>query len=39
MSTEIDVVGNHILRLLRDAERGTRKPDGEPTEKRLTMLV
>jgi phenylpropionate dioxygenase-like ring-hydroxylating dioxygenase large terminal subunit len=39
MSTEIDVVGNHILRLLRDAERGKRKPEGEPVEKRLTMLV
>jgi phenylpropionate dioxygenase-like ring-hydroxylating dioxygenase large terminal subunit len=39
MSTEIDVVGNHILRLLRDAERGARKPEGEPVEKRLTMLV
>jgi phenylpropionate dioxygenase-like ring-hydroxylating dioxygenase large terminal subunit len=39
MSTEIDVVGNHILRLLRDAERGARKADGEPVEKRLTMLV
>jgi phenylpropionate dioxygenase-like ring-hydroxylating dioxygenase large terminal subunit len=39
MSTEIDVVGNHILKLLRDAERGQRKTDGEPVEKRLTMMV
>ena len=39
MSTEIDVVGNHILRLLRDAERGTRKAPGEPLEKKLTMMV
>jgi phenylpropionate dioxygenase-like ring-hydroxylating dioxygenase large terminal subunit len=42
MSTDVDVVGNHILRLLRDAERGPRKPREsveEPVEKRLTMLV
>ena len=39
MSTEIDVVGSHILKLLREAERGQRRPPGEPVEKRITMMV
>ncbi len=39
MSTEVDVLGGHILRLLRDAERGVRSANGEAVEKRLTMLV
>jgi phenylpropionate dioxygenase-like ring-hydroxylating dioxygenase large terminal subunit len=39
MSTEIDALGPHILRLLRNAERGDRTPVGEPTVKKLQMQV
>jgi phenylpropionate dioxygenase-like ring-hydroxylating dioxygenase large terminal subunit len=39
VSTEIDVLGGHILRLLRNAERGDRTPLVEPAQKRLTMRV
>ncbi len=39
MSTEIDVLGPHILRLLRNAERGDRVPVEAPWEKRVTMRV
>jgi len=38
-STEIDCVGPHILRLLRDAERGIRKPLEEPVTKHLKIMV
>lgn len=37
VSTEVDVLGPHILRLLRAAERG--KLDGSATERRFTMEV
>lgn len=36
-STEIDVLGNHILRLLRQAERGDAPADGEISERRLRL--
>ena len=40
VSTEIDVLGPEILRLLRQAERGARRPPrDEPERKRLQMLV
>jgi phenylpropionate dioxygenase-like ring-hydroxylating dioxygenase large terminal subunit len=39
VSTEADVLGPHILRLLRNAERGERTPMADPQEKRLRMLV
>lgn len=39
VSTEIDVLGPHILRLLRAAERGKLHPVGEPAERRLTVEV
>jgi hypothetical protein len=39
MSTEIDALGPHILRLLRNAERGDRTPVNEPTVKKLRMQV
>ncbi len=40
VSTEIDVLGPEILRLLRQAERGARRPPRErPETKRLQMLV
>lgn len=39
VSTEIDVLGPHILRLLRNAERGDRTPQADPQEKRLRMRV
>lgn len=39
VSTEIDVLGNHILRLLRNAERGDRTAHSEPTEKQLKIAV
>jgi hypothetical protein len=39
LSTEIDCVGPHILRLLRDAERGHRNPMEEPVTKRLQIMV
>jgi phenylpropionate dioxygenase-like ring-hydroxylating dioxygenase large terminal subunit len=39
VSTEVDVLGPHILRLLRAAERGKIEPGGEPTEKRFEMEV
>jgi phenylpropionate dioxygenase-like ring-hydroxylating dioxygenase large terminal subunit len=38
-STDLDVLGPHILRLLRSAERGERAPVEAPTEKSLKMLV
>lgn len=37
-STEIDVLGKHIWRLLRAAERGETLPD-EPTEERVELVV
>ncbi|MEM9190970.1 MAG: aromatic ring-hydroxylating dioxygenase subunit alpha [Myxococcota bacterium] len=39
MSTEVDILGNHILRLLRNAERKDRRPLDEPVTKRITMRV
>lgn len=39
VSTEIDVVGPQILRLLRNAERGDRRERDEPAEKTLQMAV
>ena len=40
VSTEIDVLGPHILRLLRKAERGHRDDTGEaPTVKSFKMKV
>jgi phenylpropionate dioxygenase-like ring-hydroxylating dioxygenase large terminal subunit len=38
-STEIDVLGQGILRLLRRAERGESEPDDTPQERRLRMRV
>ncbi|MEM1414500.1 MAG: aromatic ring-hydroxylating dioxygenase subunit alpha [Myxococcota bacterium] len=38
-STEIDVLGPHILRLLRQAERGRAAERAEPEEQRLIMRV
>jgi nitrite reductase/ring-hydroxylating ferredoxin subunit len=38
-STELDVLGPHILRLLRNAERGDRTPVTNPQEKRIRMCV
>ncbi len=40
VSTEVDVLGPHILRLLRAAERGAVAPSpSEPVERRFTMDV
>ena len=40
VSTEIDVLGPHILRLLRQAERGELDPEGtQPYTKEVKMLV
>ncbi len=39
VSTEVDVLGPHILRLLRRAERGDAEPSKEPKEKRFYMDV
>jgi phenylpropionate dioxygenase-like ring-hydroxylating dioxygenase large terminal subunit len=39
VSTEIDVLGNHIWRLLRQAERGASGEVGEVVEKRLKLLA
>lgn len=39
LSTDIDVVGPHILRLLRNAERGDRREREEPSEKTFEMAV
>ncbi|MAQ15805.1 MAG: (2Fe-2S)-binding protein [Sandaracinus sp.] len=40
VSTEIDVLGPEIMRLLRQAERGARRPPrDEPERKRIQMLV
>lgn len=39
MSTELDVLGQGIRKLLRDAERGQRPELEEPVERRLTMRV
>jgi len=39
ISTAVDTLGPHILRLLRDAERGDRTPLDEPVEHRLEMDV
>jgi hypothetical protein len=36
-STEIDVLGKHIWRLLRAAERGDIDPPGEEAELQLTI--
>ena len=39
LSTDVDTLGPHILRLLRNAERGQRTPLDAPVEKRLEMDV
>ena len=40
MSTDIDVLGNEIWRLMRKAERDQVEPGlGEPTIRELTMMV
>ena len=39
MSTELDALGPHIRKLLRDAERGTSATIEEPVERRFEMLV
>jgi len=39
MSTEIDVLGPHIYRLLKQAERGERAPVEEPFMKTIQMLI
>lgn len=39
LSTEVDTLGPHILRLLRGAERGDRVPMDAPVEHRLEMDV
>ncbi len=39
MSTEVDTLGPHILRLLRNAERGQRETLEQPVERRLEMDV
>jgi phenylpropionate dioxygenase-like ring-hydroxylating dioxygenase large terminal subunit len=38
-STEIDLLGPHIMRLLRQASRGEARADGEPYRREVTMLV
>ncbi len=38
-STELDVLGQHIRRLLRAAERGDNAPMDTPDERRFTILV
>lgn len=38
-STEIDVLGGHIYRLLRQAERGERNSNEEPVSTTLRMIV
>jgi len=38
-STEIDILGSHILRLLRRAERGQREKPGKLPERRVRMMV
>ncbi len=39
VSTEIDVLGPHILRLLKEAERGERNPSEQPFSRTLQMRV
>jgi len=39
LSTEIDCLGPHILRLLRDGERDARDPMETPVTKRLQIMV
>ena len=39
VSTELDALGAHMRKLLRDAERGWIRPTADPIEKRFTMLV
>ncbi len=39
VSTDIDILGPHIWRLLKAAERGDLEPVDEPTERRLTIRV
>jgi hypothetical protein len=39
VSTEVDVLGPHILRLLRQAERGKLEPVSEPAQKTFAMEV
>jgi phenylpropionate dioxygenase-like ring-hydroxylating dioxygenase large terminal subunit len=39
MSTEIDVLGSHIYRLLKQAERGKKITAEEPLTRRIRMLV
>lgn len=39
ISTEIDLLGPHIWRLLRQAERGNLDPEADPVEKEVPMVV
>ncbi len=39
VSTELDALGPHIRKLLRDAERGIITPGDKPLERRFQMLV
>jgi phenylpropionate dioxygenase-like ring-hydroxylating dioxygenase large terminal subunit len=39
VSTELDALGPHILRLLRNAERGDRAPRAAPVEHRFTLRL
>lgn len=39
MSTEIDVLGPHIYRLLKQAERGERETQAEPFTRTMRMLI
>ncbi|MCA9672489.1 MAG: aromatic ring-hydroxylating dioxygenase subunit alpha [Myxococcales bacterium] len=39
ISTEADVLGSHIMRLLRNAERGEREPSDEPWVKEGELLI
>jgi hypothetical protein len=38
-STDIDVLGPHILRLLKSAERGDRNPSAETFIRTIQMMV
>lgn len=37
--TDVDVLGPHILRLLKDGEKGKRDPSDDPYERRIKMRV
>ena len=39
VSTSVDLLGPHILKLLRQAERGELDPEQDPVEERLEMLA